>query len=269
MADRAAVDRERRHAVNLADPRAGVAIKRQAIMKTRRSHPADEGRLMPPVWLRRHSPSKATAVSRRHTLPAERASRRAMKAGDLLIDENEIVESFVRSSGPGGQNVNKVASAVELRFDARRSPSLPNHANPGSSSSLGRAPLRMACYGHFRPELRQSAPQSRRRASTAHGFAHEGAGAAKAAPLATRPTTASRVRRVDDKTRRGAVKALRGKAQRWIDPIRCAAAFGWSRHREDPKRRGDPGVVEITRCPRIASPRVPKPGGRNDDCSSA
>ena len=49
-----------------------------------------------------------------------------MKAGDLLIDENEIVESFVRSSGPGGQNVNKVASAVELRFDARRSPSLPN-----------------------------------------------------------------------------------------------------------------------------------------------
>ena len=49
-----------------------------------------------------------------------------MKVGDLLIDESEIVESFVRSSGPGGQNVNKVASAVELRFDARRSPSLPN-----------------------------------------------------------------------------------------------------------------------------------------------
>ena len=49
-----------------------------------------------------------------------------MKIGDLLIDESEIVESFVRASGPGGQNVNKVASAVELRFDARRSASLPD-----------------------------------------------------------------------------------------------------------------------------------------------
>lgn len=45
---------------------------------------------------------------------------------DLAIDENEIDLSFIRSSGPGGQNVNKVSSAVQLRFDARRSPSLPN-----------------------------------------------------------------------------------------------------------------------------------------------
>lgn len=45
---------------------------------------------------------------------------------DLALDESEIDLSFIRSSGPGGQNVNKVSSAVQLRFDARRSPSLPN-----------------------------------------------------------------------------------------------------------------------------------------------
>ncbi len=44
----------------------------------------------------------------------------------ISLDDSELEESFVRSSGPGGQNVNKVSSAVQLRFDARRSPSLPN-----------------------------------------------------------------------------------------------------------------------------------------------
>src|SRR5712671_6228375 len=48
---------------------------------------------------------------------------------DISIDEREIEESFVRASGPGGQNVNKVSTAVQMRFDARRSPSLPDEVS--------------------------------------------------------------------------------------------------------------------------------------------
>ncbi len=54
---------------------------------------------------------------------------------DISIDEDEIEDSFVRSSGPGGQNVNKLSTAVQLRFDVRRSPSLPNDV--GDAAACG------------------------------------------------------------------------------------------------------------------------------------
>ena len=135
----------------------------------------------------------------------------AMKAGDLLIDEREIVESFVRASGPGGQNVNKVASAVELRFDARRSPSLPNDV---AIRLIKLAGARATQDGVIVIFAQRYASQPRNREDARARLAELIMRAqARAKPrVATRPTLASRVRRVDEKTRRGAVKALRGKA---------------------------------------------------------
>jgi ribosome-associated protein len=131
-----------------------------------------------------------------------------MKAGDLIIDESEIVEAFVRSSGPGGQNVNKVASAVELRFDARRSPSLPNDVAirliklAGARATQDGVVVIFAQRYASQPRNRDDA---RARLAAMLVQAQE-----RAKPrVATRPTLASRVRRVDDKTRRGAIKAMR------------------------------------------------------------
>jgi len=134
-----------------------------------------------------------------------------MKVGALLIDESEIVETFIRSSGPGGQNVNKVASAVELRFDARRSPSLPGDVAARMIKLAGSRATREGVIVIFaqrfssQPRNREDA---RERLATLLMRAQE-----RAKPrLATRPTHAARARRLDDKTRRGAVKALRSKA---------------------------------------------------------
>ena len=105
-----------------------------------------------------------------------------MKVGDLLIDESEIVETFVRSSGPGGQNVNKVASAVELRFDARGSPSLPNDVAIRLIKLAGARATQDGVIVIFAQSF-ASQPRNREDArAPAHRSAREGAGAAKAAP---------------------------------------------------------------------------------------
>ncbi len=131
-----------------------------------------------------------------------------MKVGDLLIDESEVVESFVRASGPGGQNVNKVASAVELRFDVRRSPSLPNDVAVRLNKLAGARATQDGVIVIFAQKF-ASQPRNREDARARLAALITKALERPKPRRATRPTPASRARRLDEKTRRGAVKALR------------------------------------------------------------
>jgi len=135
-----------------------------------------------------------------------------MKIGDLLIDEAELVESFVRSSGPGGQNVNKVASAVELRFDARRSPSLPDDVAAKLIKLAGARATQDGVIVIFAQRF-SSQPRNREDARERLAALLLKAQEREKPRKRTRPTLASKTRRLDEKSRRGAVKALRGKAR--------------------------------------------------------
>src|SRR4051812_50157773 len=73
---------------------------------------------------------------------------------DISIDEREIEESFVRSSGPGGQNVNKLSTAVQMRFDVRRSPSLPNDVAVRLMRLAGKGPTKNGGVGVGGPKHR-------------------------------------------------------------------------------------------------------------------
>jgi ribosome-associated protein len=131
-----------------------------------------------------------------------------MKVGDLSIDEDEIVESFVRASGPGGQNVNKVACAVELRFDARRSPSLPDDVAARLIKLAGARATQDGVILIFAQKF-ASQPRNREDARARLAAMLMKAQERPKPRLSTRPTLASRTRRLDEKGRRGAVKALR------------------------------------------------------------
>ena len=128
----------------------------------------------------------------------------------LSIAEWELTESFTRSQGPGGQNVNKVSTAVELRFEAERSPHLPAPAKVRRKRLAGR---RWTLDGAIliRAEETRSQLQNRELARERLAELIRQALVAPKRRVATKPTYGSQLRRLKQKTVRGEVKTLRGK----------------------------------------------------------
>jgi len=128
----------------------------------------------------------------------------------IALDENELEFSFVRSSGPGGQNVNKVATAVQLRFNVRRSRSLPQDVR---ARLVARAGNKITRDGVLMITARRFRTQERNRADAIERLI--GLIRAAATPpkrrRKTKPTRASKHLRVDQKRRRSSTKRLRGR----------------------------------------------------------
>ena len=126
----------------------------------------------------------------------------------ISIDESELEEQFIRASGPGGQNVNKVSSAVQLRFDAGHSPSLPEEVRARLVKLAGR---RMTEDGVLVIEAKRFRTQGRNREDALERLVEliRSATEAPKPRKKTRPTLASQKRRLESKQKRGEAKKLR------------------------------------------------------------
>jgi ribosome-associated protein len=144
-------------------------------------------------------------------IEAPPAGRIRVTAG-LSLDPTEIEETFVRATGPGGQHVNKTSTAVQLRFDVRGSPSLPDAVRRRLERLAGN---RLTRDGVLVLVAQGERSQKRNREEAlARLVALVRAAARPPMPRKpTRPPKASKRRRLDDKKRHGALKSLRGRPE--------------------------------------------------------
>jgi ribosome-associated protein len=126
----------------------------------------------------------------------------------ISIGERELEEQFIRSSGPGGQNVNKLASAVQLRFDVRRSPSLPDDVRTRLERLAGK---RLTRDGVLVINSQRHRTQERNRDDARDRLVDliRRAAVAPVPRRATKPTTGARERRLQSKKHRATIKGLR------------------------------------------------------------